>query len=248
MLLPTLLAATAGRKGTFVEIGALDGITYANTRALDRCYDWHGLLVEGNPYNFAKLAKTPRPNSKKVHAAVCAGTRDGKDSTIQFSKFGGPVAGDVRFLPEWNSILAQKQLNQSTVAVPCRPLTRIMSDAGFPSADFLSLDVEGAEAHVLRHTAPEAFKVVLVEWREDKAAHENAEVHHLLLKAGLRRAERLRIRGSRIYLADGVREVYVNDTWLQHGVGFRHNQIQVIPQYKEELLCMLSRANHSSCA
>ena len=44
LLLPTLLRLTRGRPGTFVELGALDGIQYSNTRILEACYGWRGLV------------------------------------------------------------------------------------------------------------------------------------------------------------------------------------------------------------
>lgn len=37
VLLPALLEATGGRPGVFVELGALDGLQYSNTLALERC-------------------------------------------------------------------------------------------------------------------------------------------------------------------------------------------------------------------
>eukprot|EP00966_Prymnesium_polylepis_P130614 3021429-Prymnesium_polylepis.2 len=44
-----------------------------------------------------------------------------------------------------------------TVEVPCKSLTQIMAEAGHPTANFLSLDVEGAEDKVLKAAQPDAF-------------------------------------------------------------------------------------------
>ena len=38
---------------------------------------------------------------------------------------------------------------ECTTKVPCKPLPDVMADAGFPRANFLSLDVEGGEARVM---------------------------------------------------------------------------------------------------
>ena len=43
LLLPTLLKATGGSPGTFVEIGAYDGKTFSNTLMLERCLNWTGM-------------------------------------------------------------------------------------------------------------------------------------------------------------------------------------------------------------
>ena len=40
VLLPTLLAASGGRPGTFVELGAFDGLTSSNSIMLERCHGW----------------------------------------------------------------------------------------------------------------------------------------------------------------------------------------------------------------
>ena len=47
-----------------------------------------------------------------------------------------------------------------TVVVPCKSLTQIMAEAGHPTANFLSLDVEGAEDKVLKAARPDAFDLV----------------------------------------------------------------------------------------
>ena len=70
MLLPTLISATKGESGTFVELGAFTG-EFSNTAVLERCFGWSGLLIEANPTNFAKLRLAERPRSHKVHSAIC---------------------------------------------------------------------------------------------------------------------------------------------------------------------------------
>ena len=80
------------------------------------------------------------------------------------------------------------------MAVPCRPLSSIMTDAGYHSADFLSLDVEGAEALVLQTIDPAVFGVVMVETADpglfgiDNAREMRRRVEHLLLRAGMRKS------------------------------------------------------------
>ena len=59
-----LLAAKHEGQKTFVELGALDGKTLSNTYMLERCFGWHGLLIEGSPQNFEKL-KQNRPSAEQ---------------------------------------------------------------------------------------------------------------------------------------------------------------------------------------
>ncbi|KAL1520014.1 hypothetical protein AB1Y20_023494 [Prymnesium parvum] len=174
-LLPLLLDATKGGPGVFVELGALDGDTYSNTIMLERCFNWTGVLIEANPFNFAKLRNSGR-RAALVHSAVCVGI-----PSISMTLQGGPAAGDVRKLSK-----RQKRhfnLNQ-TVTIPCKSLVDIMADAGFHSAQFLSLDVEGAEDLVLEAADPSAFDLVMVE-TEGKTNGTKQRVHTLLSQAGL---------------------------------------------------------------
>lgn len=141
LLLPSLLEAAGGRPGTFVELGALDGVKYSNTLALEACYNWTGLLIEANPSNYAKAQLAGR-RATLVHSAVCDGV-----GTINITAKPGPASGAVEHLP-WH-LRSRLTPQQRTVAVPCRPLAALLSDAGLAGgATFLSLDVEGAEAQV----------------------------------------------------------------------------------------------------
>ena len=92
-LLPTLLAAAGSGPGTFVELGALDGVHYSNTMLLDRCFNWTGLLIEPNPTNFNALKRMRRrwPRSAVArHSAVCS---SGAPQRLNVTVNGGAVAG-----------------------------------------------------------------------------------------------------------------------------------------------------------
>ena len=68
--------------GTFLEIGANNGFA-SNTRHLEFCLGWSGLLVEGHPKNIALLRKS-RPNALILASAVCA-----SHGSVGFSERGG---------------------------------------------------------------------------------------------------------------------------------------------------------------
>ena len=158
LLLPTLLLAAGGRPGTFVELGALDGVQYSNTFVLERCFGWRGLLIEGNPTNFARLQSSTRI-ATKVHSAVCDGV-----GTVEFSVNGQQEAGDFSVLPK--AALATKAFaaGLARVNVPCRSLASIMDDAGFSGpVHFFSLDVQGAEYKVIATARPEQFHLIMAE-------------------------------------------------------------------------------------
>ena len=155
-LLPLMLHVTGGRPGTFVELGALDGLTMSNTHMLERCHGWTGLLIEGNPQNAEKLQGSYRTGTK-VHSAVCEGkgtlrmTIDGNNQATMVGSSGAGMDG-------------RAKADNETVEVPCSSLRHLMHAAGLrDGADYLSLDVEGAEELVLSTVNPALFRVVQVE-------------------------------------------------------------------------------------
>ncbi|KAG7343938.1 methyltransferase FkbM domain containing protein [Nitzschia inconspicua] len=126
-------------RGTYVELGAFDGIRESNSRFFDDCLGWNGLLIEGNPLKYIELIPN-RPFSNKMSMAPSC--KEG-GSTIQFW-----------VSPFTNAGLEGKALayvNTTAVSVPCGPFTPILIDVfdGYDSINFMSLDVEGAEYLVL---------------------------------------------------------------------------------------------------
>ena len=198
ILLPLLFSSANGKPGTFVEIGAYDGHDRAQTWLLEKCFNWTGVLIEASPQNFAELTRCNR-SSVKVHSAVCNGTGE-----VTVAGGGGTVAGVIEdfapsFARQWSKVRKQCGGSSCSSRVPCRPLGAIIADAGFPQANFLSLDVEGGEEKVVQtlskdlHSFP--FDVVMVEAdRHDHAR--NARVRRLLLDIGLKQRPLPQMPGS----------------------------------------------------
>ena len=200
LLLPTLLLAVGmARPGVFIELGALDGTTFSNTLVLERCFNWTGVLIEANPFNFQRLAKSRRV-ATKVHAAVCNGT-----GTVRMTKRGGPMANH----------LDRSARDEELVDVPCRPLTAILKEAGHESADFLSLDVQGAELSVLRTARLSSFKLIMTEaYGGGTMASARRHVADEMANAGLVRQMAIGVYGSELYAPPEVQAVPVR-TWQQ---------------------------------
>lgn len=207
-LLPTLLRnVDTHQPGSFVEIGALDGTTFSNTLALEKCFGWRGVLIEANPLNFARL-ETSNRTSVKIRSAVC--DRETDPPFVEFTVDGGPVAGQVGQLTRGHQrIWSRWNRAKGTVNVSCAPLQRILSLAGYnedAEIDLLSLDVEGAEALVLSTIQYPIFKVAVVEL--DGTDTKKDELARMLLRArSLYPAKHLRVANSEIFLRPDVEEV-----------------------------------------
>jgi FkbM family methyltransferase len=142
------------KNGNYIELGALDGVLYSNTKYFDDTLNWSGILIEPHPEKF-KLLKKNRPNNflfndlvschkeplkfryfVDSHAAV-----SGVENTLSKHHF------DVFFESnnEWN-----KQQPQATKMIIPKTFTEIIKSTNLTHFDFLSLDVEGHEYEVLR--------------------------------------------------------------------------------------------------
>ena len=173
MLLPHLAKIAGGeRGGTFVEIGAYNGITFSNTLALEKCMGWKGLLIEGNPHNCQHLQANMilRPNSAAVCSAVC----DAEAGQVNFTVDGGNVAGmpdtmDTDFIKAHGA----RNMDRGTLQVDCTRMRNLMErEASMEQADFLSLDVEGGEEFVLKASNLRDFKLMLVETGADTGKYD----------------------------------------------------------------------------
>ena len=99
-----------------------------------------------------------------------------------------------------------RQQGNATVSVPCRPLSALMHAHELErGADFLSLDVEGAELLVLETIDPAVFSVILVEL-DGTDSRKDAAVRARIEAAGLRPAKHVNLYNSELFLKPGVRE------------------------------------------
>jgi len=229
VLLPTLLAsaaATGGFGGRFVELGALDGMSISNTFLLERCFDWQGVLIEANPTNFARLQHSPR-RAQKVHAAACP------SGSITISAAAGPTSSQL-------DVSAWRNVSRYNVTVPCQTLRHIMHrELPKPHrANFLSLDVEGAEAVVLSTVDPAGFDIIMVETgmgQSDGIAAKDAEVDRTITAAGLVRAPTpLNVAASRVYVKPPARALPFCSTsqWAKLSESERAAASVIVPHRK----------------
>jgi FkbM family methyltransferase len=165
-----LLAMFGANKcgGTYVEMGALNGVKFSNSYLFHFGMNWKGVLIEASPTSFSELVKNRQNEIATVHAGVC-----NKEKDLHWVDRGGTrgdaVSGFLEFAPEtFRKMWWNEQLIRDATVVKCRKLTHILQDAVGPGPyhfDFFSLDVEGAELEVLESLdfAEYSFGVIFVE-------------------------------------------------------------------------------------
>lgn len=139
--------------GFFIEVGANAPVKFSQTWLLEK-NGWRGILVEPLPAKCEAL-RAARKNSRIFQVAVGAPEQRGE---TQFH-----VTTDDMF-----SSLHTRETGPAkieTVPVQVMTLDELLADAGNPTIDFLSIDVEGMELDVLRgfDIARHRPKLVLLE-------------------------------------------------------------------------------------
>ena len=163
--------------GTFVEFGAIDGLITSNTLHFGRHKHWRGLLIEANPFEFAKIAKN-RPDCVALNAAIAdvSGFKD-------FAVCG--VTG-------WSGLvehLGDKNLQRmratgeepEIIKVRCMPLKDALSEFGMNRVDYMSIDIEGAEYAALKEFPFASYDIDVIDIENN---YGDTKVPELMLKNG----------------------------------------------------------------
>jgi FkbM family methyltransferase len=177
----------------YIELGALDGVRYSNTKTLEDEYGWTGILIEPIPSAYERLRQN-RPKNILVNSLVGSG-----DSEEEFFFFNNPdlqCVSSIRSTQkeshqrkwmtadtaenEWLADQIDNDLQQ--LLLPTETLGSILRRSGIPSFGFLSLDVEGHELEVLKSHdwhIPIAYMLVEGNRQEDRELHD-----YILAKGG----------------------------------------------------------------
>ncbi|KAL5004841.1 hypothetical protein ScPMuIL_018297 [Solemya velum] len=122
--------------GFFVEAGAADGEHLSNTLFFETERHWTGLLIEPDPIAYT-LLKTKHRKAYAINSCLAANVSKMKFHA-EFIMGGLHDFIDARY----------KKSNPMTLQ--CFPLHAMLQAINHTTVDFFSLDVEGAEPHVLR--------------------------------------------------------------------------------------------------
>ena len=121
--------------GTFVELGALDGVTYSNTKFFEDKLEFKGVLIE--PGESYEQLVVNRGKTNRCYRYAVSRT-EGVTSYVG----QGALAGIPHSMPS-----AQRRQSGRPYRVNTVPLSKLL--VGLDYIDILSIDVEGGEKEVL---------------------------------------------------------------------------------------------------
>lgn len=137
------------KNGKYIELGAMDGILYSNTKFFEDNLEWSGILIEPNIHQYNKLIIN-RPNNYLFNNLV-----SDIDEYVEFKFFVdnyAGVSGVTKTLPSehFSGFFSIIKEPQGSVRIKPVTLKSIIEKTDIKHFDFLSLDVEGHEVNVLK--------------------------------------------------------------------------------------------------
>lgn len=130
------------RNGVFIELGAMDGITFSNTFFFEKELGWTGVLIE--PTDQFNQLKNNRPNCININCAISE-----INGHVEF--IGDHALGGITKTMHENHRGGWKLDEKGgTYMVKSLPISEAISHANLSKVDLFSIDVEGGELEVLK--------------------------------------------------------------------------------------------------
>jgi FkbM family methyltransferase len=178
------------RNGVYIELGALDGVLYSNTKFFEDNLSWSGILIEPHPIKYDSL-KINRPNNFLFNNLV---SNSEKELSFRYfcDNFSG-VSGVEETLPKEHFYGFYDVIHepQGRINIIPRTLTSIITSTNIKHIDFLSLDVEGHEYEVLlSYDFSIPIDVILIETLGGSQCERDNLCRELLINNGYKFSEK----------------------------------------------------------
>ncbi|HKL12277.1 MAG TPA: FkbM family methyltransferase [Halanaerobiales bacterium] len=166
-------------KGTFVDIGAGDGLRISNSKALEE-NGWTGLCVEPNKQSIKEFIDN-RPNTRLDTRCVC----DGR--LVDFLEMKPDENG---FYPQTSGISKTYDRTNSwdnyiQREIPSVKLHNLLEDWCFPQfIEYLSVDVEGAELRLLKQMDFSFYKFGAITIEHNYRSDDKLQILNILKNNG----------------------------------------------------------------
>tara|TARA_R100000329_G_scaffold148183_1_gene136720 strand:+ start:155 stop:820 length:666 start_codon:yes stop_codon:yes gene_type:complete len=140
-------------KGFFIDVGAHDGITWNNSIALSEIHNWSGICIEAHP----KVFKLLIANRTERETCLNIGSHS-EDGSLTFREINGyseMLSGFIKDYDPKHEERIKREIYQyggsyQEIKVNVEKLETTISNHNVNKVDYLSIDVEGAELHVLK--------------------------------------------------------------------------------------------------
>lgn len=171
-----------GAVGSFLDIGAYDGINMSNTRRLAEL-GWSGVLVDGSSFSFRRLFDLYRGDKKMTLInAMITGDHEAKERMrlMWESPHSGVSTMEAKNYEKWKDYVKNIPIpgtEFSEIYVPVVTMKEVLDLAYSinPVIDFVSIDVEGASSDLSLQFDPDRFRTSMICIEHDERDKEITE-------------------------------------------------------------------------
>lgn len=141
----------AGQKnGTFLDVGAHDGISLNNTFFFEKMLGWKGICFEPNPDVFSIL----KLNRTAICLPIALSNVEGIAEFTKITGYSQTLSGLTKeYHPNYTDRIKEEaeefKCNAEIINIKTRTLNSVLEEYNFTNIDFMSLDTEGSELKVL---------------------------------------------------------------------------------------------------
>lgn len=149
------------KSGTFVEVGADDGVDKSNTYFFEKYLGWSGLCVEPSPERY-QLLRANRSCACENFAASC---REGVVGFLDIQGYGKGLSGITANYSAEHRERIEKEIENPdnrgscVIEVQAVPLGALLAKHDIKHVDFCTIDTEGSEMDVLKSIDFSACKI-----------------------------------------------------------------------------------------
>jgi len=179
-------------KGTFVDIGAHDGLTFSNSYFFEKERNWKGVCVEPIPEIFAKLKELR--SCIKINGCISdkVGTEKFlrvKGEFVDTEMLSGLVEDyDSRHLERIDREIKEYGGSKEEIEVTCYDINKILKENNINKVDFFTIDTEGNEFKILKTIQFNDFDfdIFIVENN-----YESDEINQLMTANGFKKIKKI---------------------------------------------------------
>lgn len=175
--------------GTFLDIGAYDGVIGSNTLTLEKCLNWRGILVECNPVLYEQCKKA------RCNIVCKKALYEEDDVKLTFTipkgqdiKGGKEQLGGIKKLlkPESVNAFAKSYKECEEITVQSININKLLKQYNIYHIDYVSLDIEGGELSVLSSWDFTTHKVDFITVEHGNVLSYQQKIYNLLKKKGFK--------------------------------------------------------------
>lgn len=159
-----IIAKFGGRTGSFLDVGAYDGVNLSNSRRLAEL-GWSGILVDGSSFSFSKLFDLYKgnPNMTLVNAMITSDKNATERVRLMWeSPNSGVSTIETANYEKWKDHvknIPSARAEFSEIYVPVITMREVLDLARSkrPVIEFISIDVEGTSSDLAVQINPDEF-------------------------------------------------------------------------------------------